>query len=154
MKSRTTDASSPSSSITDPQAEPEAPGPVKKRRTSIADRRQRVLELRKAGMSEPQIARILSLAPRTVRGDLKASLAPALDMRISDARSLDIERIDMALLAISKLVRKGDHQSIDRWIKLCELRRRLLMPSSAKRGAADKPNLLVKVVAGFDLEKV
>lgn len=96
---------------------------------TAADRRVRALELRKSGMPYRAIATALGVNVKTAHRDVKRSLSRLAKMEQTNAeelRTLETERLDMAMRAIAVKVAKGELQAIDRWLRLCESRRRLL----------------------------
>ncbi len=93
------------------------------------ERRVKVFELTKAGASLRQIAQQLSVSHETVRKDRDAVLKELQKVQIVEAeqyRVLELERLDMAMIAIAPQVKKGSFQAIDRWIRLSERRSKLL----------------------------
>ncbi len=125
------------------------------KRQAIVQRRLRVLERRKAGMTYSQIAQTLEVSERTVRNDIQQSIRPVVtqDDFVME-RSVDLLRIEMALLPLSKGVREGDHKAIDRWKQLIDLKQKLLDKEMAKASDPANQELPVKIIAEVDMEKV
>jgi transcriptional regulator len=122
------------------------------RRQTIIERRIRALEMRKAGLTYAQIATSLAVSEKTIVNDIKQSVK---DKHSSNdvERSVDLLRIEMAMLPLAKDVRNGDHKAIDRWKQLIDMKHKLLdrqdNPQSDNTQA-----LLVKVVSEVELEKI
>lgn len=99
------------------------------RKEDMAARRVDVLSLRRDGLSLSAIAARLNVSKRTAGRDLRLCLAELSKQQQDNAAALvalETERLDVALSAIAERVRKGELAAIDRWIRLCESRRRLL----------------------------
>ena len=95
----------------------------------IALRRAKVLDLRIAGHSHSQIAKLAGCCQRTVWNDLQACMRDLLKHQMTSAeqlRMIETTRLDEMLASISEKVRKGDLWAIDRALKISESRRRLL----------------------------
>ena len=91
------------------------------------ERQLQALELRKAGATYEAIAERLGYADRSgafraVTSALKATLREPAD----ELRTLELERLDSALLAIWRQVQAGDLHAIDRLVRLAERRAKLL----------------------------
>lgn len=127
---------------------------------TAALRRQRVLEMRKAAISIQAIATDVKVSRAQVVRDLKRALDEAACGRmitIRTERSLELQRLEIALLSLVKKVRNGDLAAIDRWLRLCESRRRLLglnMKSAKSLKTAKARQEAIKTYIGLDLEKV
>ena len=123
-------------------------------------RRQRVLEMRKAGISFQAIARELGVSSTQATRDFKRALDEAAcgrRMTIRTERALELQRLETALLALIQKVRQGDLAAIDRWLRLCESRRRLLglnVKSARSSRSARQHQQALKTYIGLDLEKV
>lgn len=99
------------------------------KREAAAERRVKALELRKARASYRAIGRALGISEAQAFRDVKSALAQiakVTEVKAGELRTLELEALDMAAVAIISLVRAGDVQAIDRWIKLSESRRKLL----------------------------
>lgn len=103
---------------------------------AIIERRQTALSLRKSGASFRAIASHISLLPGNEKysegqahADVTACLKVINEKTSLDTeayRSLELERLDTAQLAIAKKVQAGDLGSIDRWLRISERRSALL----------------------------
>lgn len=96
---------------------------------NIEVRRVKVLELRKAGASTRQIATQVGVSHKTVAADIKAVLAVLLGQQLDSAeamRQMELERLDMAMLAIAPQVRQGHLGAIREWRGLIDQRAKLL----------------------------
>ena len=102
----------------------------------IAQRRQRVLALRKLGGSYRDIARAIAQEfdqPGYEQGAVSKDLSQILDelhqLTLQDAeqlRQMELERLDAAQIAIARQVQAGDLYAIDRWIRIIETRCKIL----------------------------
>lgn len=103
----------------------------------IAERRQRVLELRKTGASFRQISDVIAKDPKfdqpkyshvqamlDCQGMLK-EIAESNRSGAIELRELEAQRLDMAAVAIAKHVRDGHLGAIDRWLKIVDQRCKL-----------------------------
>jgi len=110
------------------------PGKRRSARTVATEERRRiVLELRRGGASLRAIQAALdsqgiTTSIVTVKRDVDASLerlAEQTNIAAAGLRALELERLDMASLAIVRQVQAGDLAAIDRWVKIiarrCEL---------------------------------
>lgn len=95
----------------------------------IAERRVKAFELRKAGASYRQIGRKLGVSGKTAHEDVHAVLAELAAQSLESAaeyRALELERLDMAQLALYQHLDSGDPQIVAAWVRVSESRRRLL----------------------------
>jgi len=95
----------------------------------MAERRVKAFELRKAGSSYRQIGRALGVSGQTAHEDVQAVLAELAAQRIESAAAyvaIELERLDMAQLALYPHLKTGDPQTIHAWVKVSESRRKLL----------------------------
>jgi len=93
------------------------------------DREAQALELRKAGASFPAIGQALGISDEGARKAVSralARIAQQTDEAAAELRALELERLDMAQLAIARQVQQGNFGAIDRWIRLSERRAKLL----------------------------
>ena len=109
---------------------------------ALAERQQTALSLRKSGASYRAIAAHIAaqtdatgalLQPKYSEGLAYRDIATCLKALVSQTslaaeeyRSLELERLDIAQLAIAKKVQSGDLGSIDRWLRISERRSALL----------------------------
>jgi len=127
---------------------------------TAAKRRMRVLEMRKAGLNFQAIANNVKVSSTQVIRDFKRALdevACGRVLTIQTERSLELQRLEIAMLAIIPKVRQGELPAIDRWLRLCESRRRLLglnMKSAKSLKSAMARREALKTYVGLDLEKV
>jgi DNA-binding CsgD family transcriptional regulator len=122
--------------------------PIQAQRAAYTERRVKVLELAKAGASFRQIARALNVSHETARKDLAAVMDALKQEQIAGAeelRAMELERLNMAMAGIAQRVRQGDLGAIDRWIKLCESRRKLLGLDAATKQDGE---MIVRIVRG------
>lgn len=109
---------------------------------TVAMRRRMALEYRKAGMSYRAVADKLGVAPSQAFKDVQAVLKEiraATKETAEDLIQLEEERLDIAMLAIATRVAKGELGAIDRWIALCESRRKLRGLDAPKKIAPTNP---------------
>jgi hypothetical protein len=116
--------------------------------------------MRKAGISFVVIAKETGVSTTQAVRDYKRALDEAACGRLvtlQSERSLELQRLEIALLALSQKVREGDLPAIDRWLRLCESRRRLLglnMKMSRSKDAQKARRLIPKTYINLDLEKI
>ena len=113
-----------------------AGGKAAAKKLELAERRQTALSLRKSGASFRAIAAHISTIPGNegysegrAHADVSACLKEINEKTSLDTeeyRSLELERLDTAQLAIAKKVQAGDLGAIDRWLRLSERRSKLL----------------------------
>lgn len=123
------------------------------KKRALRERRNRELEMRKAGMSYNQIAKAVGVTPKTIVNDIKAltkpnPIYPNLEIAI------DLQRIEMALLPLVKGVRSGDHKSIEQWKRLIDTKHRLLGRFTPEPAHSLNTKLPVKVVSEVEIEKI
>lgn len=127
---------------------------------TAAQRRMRVLEMRKAGINFQAISENVKVSRSQVIRDFKRALDEVACGRVltmQSERSLELQRLEIAMLAIIPKVRQGELPAIDRWLRLCESRRRLLglnMKSAKSLKSAKARREALKTYVGLDLEKV
>lgn len=100
------------------------------------ERRRAAIELRRAGLSLRAIAQRIQTEfglPKYNHSAAAADIKAALDQLIESTnlstehyRALELERLDVASVAISGQVMKGDVNAIDRWTKIISLRAQML----------------------------
>ena len=106
------------------------------KKIALTERQQTALSLRKSGASFRAIAAHIALLPGNEKysegrahADITACLKALNEKTSLDTeayRSLELERLDTAQLAIAKKVQSGDLGSIDRWLRISERRSALL----------------------------
>ena len=106
------------------------------KKTALMERRHTALSLRKSGASYRAIAAHIAAIPGhegysegRAHADIAACLKAINEQTSLDTeeyRSLELERLDIAQLAIAKKVQAGDLQAIDRWLRIAERRSALL----------------------------
>ncbi|MGL5923837.1 hypothetical protein [Chroococcidiopsis sp.] len=96
---------------------------------SAAERRQQSMHLRKMGKSYRAIGKELGISEAQAHRDVVFVIKSITALTQDSARehqALELERLEMAMSAIASSVEKGHLQAIDRWVRLCESRRKLL----------------------------
>jgi hypothetical protein len=96
---------------------------------AATDRRQKAFELRKAGVGYRAIAAQLGVSQGQACKDVKRVLKALSELEQQEAdsyRTMELQRLDGMLLAISTQVRAGHLGAIDRALKISESRRKLL----------------------------
>ena len=106
------------------------------KKIALTERQQTALSLRKSGASYRAIAAHISTLPGNEKyseglahADITACLKAINEKTSLDTeeyRSLELERLDTAQIAIAKKVQSGDLGSIDRWLRISERRSALL----------------------------
>lgn len=92
-------------------------------------RRHQALELRKMGLTYRGIAHALGISQRQAQRDITKALEESSleeDCHMDEQMRLDLARIDFAMAALAPKVRDGDGMAISRWLRACDMRRRLL----------------------------
>ena len=95
----------------------------------IEERRGKVYELRHAGWSIPKIAKEIGVAISTVHGDLVAVLdrmTAETNETANQARTIDLQRLDAAQMALWPSVEAGETAAIDTYLRLQARRSKLL----------------------------
>jgi predicted transcriptional regulator len=95
---------------------------------TAAERRPKVVEMRKEGYGQRQIADSLGIAVSTVCKDLKYALeefGTATAEEVAEMRALDNARIEEMIKAIWLKAKDGQVGAIDRIVKLLERRAKL-----------------------------
>jgi hypothetical protein len=98
-------------------------------REAAAERRVQALILRKAGASYRAIAAQLGVSPKQAYCDVTHELDKIYKQAselAEQVRTLELERLDGMLLAISKQVSNGSLGAIDRSLRIMERRAKLL----------------------------
>lgn len=94
----------------------------------IKERQKQAIFLRRGGASLRTIASKLGVSKDTIATDIKTVLAAAIEENVSDAeslRQLELERLDIASVAIYDSVLGGDLDAIHVWIRIIKSRREL-----------------------------
>lgn len=106
-----------------------AGGKSSKHKTEIAEKKQKCLELRKFGASFRHISEQMGISLGQVHKYVSDALSEINQITAADAeelRELELERLDIAQLAVAKLVKQGHLGAVDRWLKISERRSKLL----------------------------
>ena len=105
-----------------------------KRRLSAAERQLQALELRKSGMSFPEIARRLDYAgPAGAYKAVAAALKATIQEPADDVRQLELERLDAMIDAAWSWAKAGSDKHIGIILRIMERRAALLGLDSPKR---------------------
>lgn len=94
---------------------------------------ERALNLKLAGMTHKQIAKTLNVSPEMVGRWIQDAVYGRIKEPADVIRQIEIERLDLMLLALATKVRAGDVQAIDRALKIMERRARLLGLDAAEK---------------------
>lgn len=110
-------------------------------RLAALEKHRQALDLRIAGATYVQIAERLDYASESgarnaVAQALKKTMALMQDSA-DELRAIEVQRLDVALIAIALQVKSGHLGAIDRWVKLAERRARLLGLDSPPRAPVD-----------------
>lgn len=112
-------------------------------RLRYEDRIAQVWELRKAGASYAQIAQQIGVNKGNLSRWVRRKLDELARNNIEgaeDIRRIELERLDVALLAIWPQVRSGNHGAIDRLVRIQERRARLLGLDAPARQEVSGPD--------------
>lgn len=101
------------------------------------DQERKVLELRRAGVTLPQIATQLNTTTATASRTLKRALARTLQEPAQELRDLEADRLDRLQVAVWAQAMRGDLGAVDRVLKVME-RRTELLGLDHKHGALDR----------------
>lgn len=87
---------------------------------------RKTLELRRAGVSFPQIATQLQTPESTIRGAYKRAMTRTLIEPAADIRDLEADRLDRLQAAIWAKAMQGNLLAVDRVLRIMERRAELL----------------------------
>lgn len=93
------------------------------------ERRVKALELRKRGKSYRAIAAVLEISEAQSHRDVHAALAALTELEQASAeeyRQMELERLDVALLALLPKLNAGNVDAVNAWVRISESRRKLL----------------------------
>ena len=96
---------------------------------AATERREQSMHLRKMGNSYRAIGKQLGISEAQAHRDVALAIKSINQHTEESAKEhqvIELARLDMAMVAIASGVTEGHLQSIDRWIRLCESRRKLL----------------------------
>jgi hypothetical protein len=126
-------------------------------RIAARERRIKALELRKAAVSYRAIGDTLGVSEAQAHRDVQEALAALVEQERSSAeelRQLELERLDMAALAIVPQVRKGGLAAVAQWVRLSESRRKLLGLDAPTKVASTTPDGTALAPAWVELRTV
>ncbi len=112
-------------------------------RIGAAERRQQALELRKQGYSYRALGAQLGVSQEMARLDVQRSLQTLAELERASAdvyRTMELARLDMAMLAIAPGVTKGSIDAVNAWVRISESRRRLLGLDAPQKIAPTSPD--------------
>lgn len=95
----------------------------------LAEKREKAFRLRVSGMSYRQIAKAMDCKEATAWRYVSHVLDEVKVRTHAEAehyRTVEVERLDMALRALADQVRRGNLAAIREWRRTCESRRKLL----------------------------
>lgn len=99
------------------------------RRLAAAERRRRILELRRSGSTLDLIGQAMGITRQRVHAVLKSELARTAAESAADAdllRALEVERLDCLLHGIWERAQSGNLDAVDRALKIAARRAALL----------------------------
>jgi hypothetical protein len=97
------------------------------RRVKAVERQVMALEMRRDGKTYQQIADVLDYAgPSSAWRAVQAALQKVIEPAVHEYRRLEDSRLDALLQAVWPAAMVGDLASVDRALRICESRRRLL----------------------------
>lgn len=104
--------------------------PTTPKRLAVADRRRRLLELRRAGMTFPDIVErhpeLGYKSKAAAAQDAKRALKDYLDEVARDVLSLELSRLDGLMEPMWVQARKGNQGAVDRALRIMDRRARYL----------------------------
>lgn len=98
-------------------------------KVNYTERRQKVLELRKAGASLRAIAQALNVSHETIRNDIQAVMEDLQKEAVAEAaqyKALELERLDALQTKLWGDAMRGHHGAVDRVLRVMERRAKLL----------------------------
>jgi hypothetical protein len=111
------------------------------RSPEIAGRWASALELRKAGVSFPQIARRLGYSgPGAAFKAVQSALDATLREPAESLRTLEAERLDRLMLGVWQRATAGDAKAVDNVLKIMDRRARLLGLDAPRKVAPTTPD--------------
>lgn len=96
---------------------------------AILQRQLQALDLRKRGLSFRAIATKLNISPQTAYTDVMKELgrlAKERDGKLEELRELELERLDMLIIALEPMARVGDPSAVNSFLKAMERRAKYL----------------------------
>jgi len=118
-------------------------GPTSKRAITARTREDEALDLRRAGASYTLIAERLNVSRGTAWNAVNRALKrldDTCDAKAERVLTLELERLDRALLAIWPRVTAGDVQAIDRLLRISKRRAEMLGSDAPLRSEVSGPN--------------
>jgi len=113
------------------------------KRTVTAERRQKALEMRKAGATYMQIGNALGISNVAAHKHVMAALKVLTEKTIEDASEvlrLELERLDQLQLQLWTKAKQGHLGSIDRILKVMDRRAKLLGIDAPEKRELTGPN--------------
>lgn len=98
-------------------------------RAKILERQRQALEMRRNGFSYRKIGERLHIDHSMAFKDVQNALAALTKERNKEAeyvRELELQRLDMLLEGLSRLAEIGNPIAVDKFLRVCESRRKLL----------------------------
>jgi hypothetical protein len=111
-------------------------------RIAAAERAERVFEMRKAGATYDAIVRTVGISKQRAHEIVVSKLAEIRERtaeKVEDVRTIELSRLDDALLSIWPQVRQGNHGAIDRMVRMMERRAKLLGLDAPTRSEMSGP---------------
>lgn len=98
-------------------------------REAALDRRVKALELRKRGKSYRTIGAALEISEAQAHRDVQQAMAALRELEQTTAeeyRTMELERLDLALQALLPKLNAGNVEAVNAWVRISESRRKLL----------------------------
>lgn len=92
----------------------------------IAQRREKVLELRLAGASVRRIAERLNISKSTAHNDLRAAIDAITEEPARAVVSMELQRLDVMLLGLWKGASTGDDKAVNNALRIMDRRAKYL----------------------------
>ena len=128
--------------------------PTAPHRVRVADQTNKMIELRKAGMSYARIGEALGCSVKNVHDGIKRGLKLLVEEPARELRQLELERLDALMLGVWKQAKDGHLGAIDRVLKIQERRAKLLgLDAPSKVSIEDAPMPVMVNVQVVDASK-
>lgn len=126
------------------------PSPKTRQQLRRAELRKKICDLRVSGASFARIGEMLGISTSNAFQHFKKALRDIPLESAKTARQVELERLDIATLAIAKKIREGNAQAILAMLKISERRAKLLgldAPTTTRLTGEDGGPLAVEHVA-------
>lgn len=110
-----------------------------RQKIAASTRMQKVIELRVAGLTYPQIAKELGISLQTVHSDLHRYTTELPHEQAEHHRQIQLDQLDYLTRKLTPRIAKNDYRAFDLMLRIIEQKMKLTGTNRPPEEATDKP---------------